>query len=331
MKIGRNDPCPCGSGKKYKQCCLSPASAVSDELQQLVEDQNFNSLDEVQAVANRFMQQRNQQPHDDFQGLSSEQVHRLLHFPFDSDELFHFPEILSTNPAAPVLTLMHWIVNAIDDRGLKATTKGNLPQKLCQQAASSYWKNLPQDDLHHRMKVNKEEDFFDLHVTRIILELSGFLRLTKGRFYLTNKYHQLMNRSGLQAIYPRIFNTVCREFNWGYWDRYQEIPFIQQSFLFTLYLLKRHGDDWKPFCFYEDCFLQAFPAVFNEVEPTPYSTAEEDLRSCYSIRALERFLHFMGLGSIEKIPSDKPFSREYRIKKRALLDEVVRFHVTSAH
>jgi len=22
MKIGRNDPCPCGSGKKYKKCCL---------------------------------------------------------------------------------------------------------------------------------------------------------------------------------------------------------------------------------------------------------------------------------------------------------------------
>lgn len=22
MEIGRNDPCPCGSGKKYKKCCL---------------------------------------------------------------------------------------------------------------------------------------------------------------------------------------------------------------------------------------------------------------------------------------------------------------------
>lgn len=22
MKPNRNDPCPCGSGKKYKQCCL---------------------------------------------------------------------------------------------------------------------------------------------------------------------------------------------------------------------------------------------------------------------------------------------------------------------
>jgi preprotein translocase subunit SecA len=20
-KVGRNDPCPCGSGKKFKQCC----------------------------------------------------------------------------------------------------------------------------------------------------------------------------------------------------------------------------------------------------------------------------------------------------------------------
>lgn len=22
-KVGRNDPCPCGSGKKYKKCCLN--------------------------------------------------------------------------------------------------------------------------------------------------------------------------------------------------------------------------------------------------------------------------------------------------------------------
>ncbi|MEC4051728.1 SEC-C metal-binding domain-containing protein [Myroides odoratimimus] len=22
QKVNRNDPCPCGSGKKYKKCCL---------------------------------------------------------------------------------------------------------------------------------------------------------------------------------------------------------------------------------------------------------------------------------------------------------------------
>jgi len=43
-KIGRNEPCPCGSGKKYKQCCLakdeaarsaSSVAAQTDNLPQL--------------------------------------------------------------------------------------------------------------------------------------------------------------------------------------------------------------------------------------------------------------------------------------------------------
>lgn len=28
-KTGRNDPCPCGSGKKYKKCCLRPENHIS--------------------------------------------------------------------------------------------------------------------------------------------------------------------------------------------------------------------------------------------------------------------------------------------------------------
>ena len=28
-KIGRNEPCPCGSGKKYKQCCLNKCATAS--------------------------------------------------------------------------------------------------------------------------------------------------------------------------------------------------------------------------------------------------------------------------------------------------------------
>ncbi len=33
MKIGRNDPCPCGSGKKYKKCCLGKDSSSKTESQ----------------------------------------------------------------------------------------------------------------------------------------------------------------------------------------------------------------------------------------------------------------------------------------------------------
>lgn len=39
MKVGRNDPCPCGSGKKYKKCCLNKeisfSSSVFDENESL--------------------------------------------------------------------------------------------------------------------------------------------------------------------------------------------------------------------------------------------------------------------------------------------------------
>jgi tetratricopeptide (TPR) repeat protein len=31
-KIGRNEPCPCGSGKKYKYCCLQQQEAAAREL-----------------------------------------------------------------------------------------------------------------------------------------------------------------------------------------------------------------------------------------------------------------------------------------------------------
>ncbi len=31
-KIGRNEPCPCGSGRKYKQCCMKKTSDVAESL-----------------------------------------------------------------------------------------------------------------------------------------------------------------------------------------------------------------------------------------------------------------------------------------------------------
>lgn len=30
-KIGRNSPCPCGSGKKHKQCCLGKTEVVEEK------------------------------------------------------------------------------------------------------------------------------------------------------------------------------------------------------------------------------------------------------------------------------------------------------------
>jgi hypothetical protein len=36
MKIGRNAPCPCGSGKKYKNCCLASEASANSVKQKLL-------------------------------------------------------------------------------------------------------------------------------------------------------------------------------------------------------------------------------------------------------------------------------------------------------
>jgi hypothetical protein len=49
MKTSRNDPCPCGSGRKYKHCCLqkdeAAASAARASAQQEVQAQDEALLD----------------------------------------------------------------------------------------------------------------------------------------------------------------------------------------------------------------------------------------------------------------------------------------------
>ena len=99
--VGRNDPCPCGSGRKHKHCCLeeqgsglhydSPAGVFA-EIRQALEGRHFSSLEELRAFTDRFMRQRNQASLDDFHDLSPEWMHRILVFPFDSPELVTFPQ-----------------------------------------------------------------------------------------------------------------------------------------------------------------------------------------------------------------------------------------------
>ncbi|VAW99557.1 hypothetical protein MNBD_GAMMA23-1874, partial [hydrothermal vent metagenome] len=264
---------------------------------------------------------------DDFLGLSSEQVYRMLNFAYDTPELFQFAEQLPIEPDAPILMLMQGIISAIDDKGLTATkARGGLPQKLCREIWDDYSKLYADDTFTSFHKVNKEDDFFELHVTRVILELAGFLRKTKGRFYLTKKYQKIASKSGLKGLYPIIFKIYCREFNWGYWDRYNDVPFIQQSFLFTLYLLKQYGEKMTFTSVYEDDFLRAFPMVIDEMEGSSYSTPEEDLRRCYYSRACKCFLVFFGLAELEVIKDDKHYDHKYKIKKTPLFDAVVHFN-----
>jgi len=334
--VGRNDPCPCGSGKKYKKCCLerdqadrlkNRAANVLDELHEALDEQQFASFTQAQTFVNGFMEKHNRGPRDDFHGLSPDQMHRFLHFPFDSPDLVVFPDRFDPAPTAPILTLLGLLAQGIGGQGMKPTAKGNLPQKFCREAALHYWGEETYRRNTRFAGINREEDFAEMHVARLTAQLGGLVRKYKGRFILGRDCRNLLFKDGSAAIYPRLFQSYTTRFNWGYRDRYPQIPFIQQSFLFSLYLLSRYGSEPRPHSFYEDCFLQAFPMVLNDLEPASFSTPEQRIRSCYTVRTLIRFAEFFGLATVEPFDAEKLFPSKYRVRKSPLLDQAVRFHV----
>jgi hypothetical protein len=128
--------------------------------------------------------------------------------------------------------------------------------------------------------------------------------------------------------YPRLFRAFVREYNWAYDDHLGEIPFIQQSFLFTLYPLTRYAGEWRSSIFYEDNFLRAFPNLLPQVQPVGnYYSSEQVVRLSYSVSCLERFACFFGLVEIEHSGSDR-YTEEFRVRKLPLLDEIVQFHLS---
>lgn len=74
MKTGRNDPCPCGSGKKFKQCCQhrqnaathteksGTDAAIQQSLQMAVEHHQSGRLPQAEAIYRQILQMVPNQP-----------------------------------------------------------------------------------------------------------------------------------------------------------------------------------------------------------------------------------------------------------------------------
>ena len=332
MKIGRNDLCPCGSGKKYKQCCLqadqqsfNPAGEINQELQQLLEGRELESLEAVQAEVSSFMEVRNHAPLSEFHGLSSAQMQQVLDRPFDAPELVRFNEVLPVEPDAPVVRLFKLLAEGIGEQGVKPTAKGNLPRALCREVVHAY---LGEEGYAEEIRyggINKEEDFFELHRLRLVAELAGLLHTYRGKFILSRECKTLLAGPGMVAIYPRLLRTFVSKYNWAYADRQEELPFIQRSFLFTLYLLWRYGDEQRPVRFYEEAYIDAFPALLNEVSTNSYFEPEEKVTRCYSLRTLSRFAEWFGLVEVEKSADPLVMFSDLSLCRSRMLEQVLRW------
>ncbi len=116
---------------------------MKEDIFELIDGQSFESIEEVRAVLDQYQQQKNENPVDNFHGLSSEQMHRFLHMPFETPELVTFPLVLEREPESKAAFLLSMLIKGIGEDGLKMTAKGNLGRKFCQQALEEYQPRYP--------------------------------------------------------------------------------------------------------------------------------------------------------------------------------------------
>ncbi|MBU0943939.1 MAG: hypothetical protein KKE53_05740 [Proteobacteria bacterium] len=251
-------------------------------------------------------------------------MHRLLYFPFATPSLIRFAADFSQPPEAPALTLFALLVDAIGEKGLKSTAKGNLPQSFCNDAARAFWGKEKYEKHIGFATICSEMDFFEMHCLRLAAEQAGLLRKYKEKFILSVQCREKITSHGTGAIYPDLFMAYVKKFNWAYRYGHQEIPFIQQSFLFTLFLLSKYGETPRPRSFYEDIFLKAFPDLLHEIEEVSYQSVGETLRNAYFYRTLSDCAEFFGLAELQAISDDAILSC-YEVKKLPLLDQFISF------
>ncbi len=303
----------------------NPLQDMKDDVQDLLDGRTFDSMEEVESLLDQYNQQQNSASVGEFHGLSPDQMHRFLHMPFESPGLVTFQRILKTQPQSRAAFLLNMLIEEMGEEGIKLTAKGNLGQKFCQKASKAYFDFYPESLLSGR-PIRTETNFDPLHTIRLTAQLAGLVRKYKGRLVLTKKCLKSFEGDGLLELYPILMHSYIRKFNWGYRDGYGDVYFIQQSFLFTLYLLYKFGKNWRPATFYSDNFLRAFPMILREIEPRSYESPEDTLRRVYSLRALQRFAGFFGLAGIEQVSTD-PTKHEYRIRTTGLLDEVMEWNL----
>ena len=299
------------------------SQAIQQKVQEAVVSSNISSIDELNAVAQEAAHQQNLAPVDDFCGLSPSQMHALLHFPFDSD-LFTY-SISITSVETSIMRLFLALTEAIGETGLKATAKGNLPLNFCKELAEQFIDESAGTVPPRIGGIRTELDFDELHCTRLVAELAGLIRKYRGKFVLTKKCQQLLAAEKMGEVYFELFRSYATKFNWGYRDSFEEAQFIQQSFLFTLYLLHKYGNTEQSEDFYSDKFITAFPMVPDMFPQTSYSTSEDDASRCYLNRVIDRFAHFFGFVALRNC-SEKPYTRDYLVKKTPLLDSFICFN-----
>jgi len=306
MKLGRNDPCSCGSGKKYKKCCMDTISKqhadVFDDVEQIVAMNPNLTIDELNVVAQHRMKERNNRPNSDFCGLSPTQMANWLYAPLSelADVTIDTPNDLSSSPVMRYLGLI-LEEGLAQDGAFKCTSKGNLPAKLA-KSASDLLPEFAVSEFSTPISISdyagsNEDKFIALHYTRVLAEMSGIIYRRSGRYHIKKSAQKQYQSEGIQAFFLPMLESAITKYNWAYLDSWDDSVDLRTFWLFMLWRLQSHGSVSQ----LVNEVKIAFPDLLSQLDIDDYFTPDRLLDNLIETRFIERFLQFWGFVTLNPI------------------------------
>jgi len=298
----------------------SKSSKVFDQMRTALNDQDFKSIDEAQTFLDNLLAKKNTEPTPEFLGLSPEQMYHILHRPFTGTT-----DILTLNRNLlkedflniPIVKETIYFLKRLSElQPLKATTKGNLPQAFAREMHDKF----PEHPNFH-YPIRSEEEDSKLSALRHILDMAGWIKKRNQRFFMTKRGQDMVGKGFGPEDFFHLFETYIRKFNWASRDLYPSLDIIQESFLFSCYLLYQKAKTYIQINKLTTHFIQAFPAVLNKVERIPYMEPEEEVRSAFYFRFIERFCEYFGLVTIQR-EKEKSLDFKYAIQITSLFEKM---------
>ncbi|MFK4754791.1 YecA family protein [Oceanobacter antarcticus] len=334
MKLGRNDPCHCGSGKKYKRCCMDNVSKqhaqVFDGVEAMLAMNPDLTPDELDVALQHKVQDRNNQPHPDFCGVTPTQMANWLYASFDELQwvTISTPDDLSASPVMRYLALI--LDESMENNGsFKATSKGNLPAKLVKQASELLpgfaVSQFPINISISEFAGSNEDKFNALHYTRVLAEISGIIYRRSGRYHVKKSAQKQYQAQGIQAFFKLMLEAAIRKYNWGYLDGFEQDVDLRTFWLFMLWRIQSHKsvDDLI------EEVVTAFPDVLLAFSSDDYVSPERNLSALIESRFIERFLQFWGFIIIDprRYLKGEPVARMVQVQP--LLKQTFQFTINT--
>lgn len=334
MKVGRNDPCPCGSGKKYKHCCLRNDEAQAKEAREGAEGpktyepgREFADIEESNRFAQGWMESRNSAPVEDFEGLSSAQIDSILRGSLAENEwLVSLSEELPDELAlrSEVVGLVRWLLQYFVDHGgkIRLTGRLNYPRALVSRYVREVTAWYREGD-----SIPLEESLPELVAAHDILLEVGYTDEDERNAWLATEGVAVISSQQWARVYREAFTHMVQEHDWKEWlpEKLQTEHFdlIQNSALFLMYLLKRHPEGTLGE-FY-DRFTRAFP-MFEKPARDDRNVLEL-LRNTFLALVFDFFFVMFGLVSLDLSNGDEAIQPETRYRTTELFRQAFRWGV----